>query len=273
MLRPEWNSCGVESKTLRLCPEPFRLSVQALSHSPPALSLKEDESIQNRFDTGRRLFGRLIAVWMSQNDWSHPTMIRLATACLQLPGQKGWLHSSQIAGLRHATLGAPGPRAFVGIERLNYFLHRYKTEGELLPGTQSSNDYANPMVITEAGEPPALGWWVEVFCGYRVPEDIDLDVVQFTNVTSVRFSHAWAAYVRKLLIAKQYDVISDLPRVIEKFYPAKGQTRIRKLQDVIYSRDVWTPEELSVELPTITQFGAELGGPISEKDLLKTLEL
>lgn len=247
--------------------------MQALSHSPPALSLKEDESIQTRFDTGRRLFGRLISVWMSQNDWSHPTMIRLASACLQLPNQKGWLHSSQIAGLRHATLGAPGPRCFVGIERLNYFLHRYTTEGELLPGTQSSNDYANPMVITEGGDPPPLGWWVEVFCGYRVPEDIDLDVVQFTNVTSVRFSHAWAAYVRKLLISKQYDVISDLPRVVDKFYPAKGLTRIKKLQDVIYSRDVWSPEELAVELPTITQFGAELGGPVSEEDLLKTLEL
>lgn len=208
---------------------------------------------------------------MAQNDWSHPVMIRLASACLQLPGQKGWLHSSQIAGLRHATLGAPGPRCFVGIERLNYFLHRYKTEGKLMPGTNSANDYANPTVITEGGEPPALGWWVEVFCGYRTPKYIDLNTMVFTDATAIKFSKAWGTYIRQLLINKQYDVISDLPRVIEKFYPAKGLTRTKKLQDIIYSRDTWTPEELSVELTTVIQFGAALGGVDSERDLFEKL--
>lgn len=235
-------------------------------------SLQGDESIQNRFDAGRLLFSRLIATWMSQNDWSHPVMIRLASACLQLPRQKGWLHSSQIAGLRHATLGAPGPRCFVGIERLNYHLYLYRTEGKLLPGTMSSNDYQDPWVITENGQPPSLGWWVEVFCGYRVPRDIELGVARFTDTTAHRFSKAWGAYARQLLINKKYDIISDLPTVIRNYYPAEGITRIRKLQDVIYSRDAWTPDELTVELPTITQFTAALGGPDSEQDLLKTLE-
>lgn len=244
-----------------------------MSLAPLGLSLEADESIQNRFDTGRRLFGRLIATWMAQNDWSHPVMIKLASGCLQLPSQKGWLHSSQIAGLRHATLGAPGPRCFVGIERLNYFLHRYKTQGALLPGTNSSNDYANPYVITENDQPPPLGWWIEVFCGYRTPKDVDLDTVRFTDATASKFSQAWAGYIRQLLINKKYDIISDLPKVVDRFYPAKGLTRIKKLQDVIYSRDTWTPEELAVEIPTITEFGAALGGAVSEQDLFKILDL
>lgn len=266
------DGCLIRSRTLRLSSKPFRPRVQAVPLPPSILSLQEDESIQDRFDAGRRLFSRLIATWMAQNDWSHPVMIKLASACLQLPGQKGWLHSSQIAGLRHATLGAPGPRCFVGLERLNYFLHRYRTEGMLLPNTECSNDYYDPWVITENDQPPSLGWWVEVFCGYRVPKNIDLDIVSFTNVQAIRFSHAWAALIRQLLISKKYDIILDLTKVIERLYPAKGQTRIKKLQDVIYNRDVWTPEELIVELPTITQFGAALGGPDSEEALIKTLE-
>ena len=66
-----------------------------------------DATLRDRFDTGTQNFARLFTKWMDTNGWSHPIMVSLATACLELPDGKGWLHSSQISGLRHAPLLHP----------------------------------------------------------------------------------------------------------------------------------------------------------------------
>lgn len=208
---------------------------------------------------------------MAENNWSHPVMIKLGAGCLQLSG-KAWLHSSQIAGLRHAKLSNPGPRAFVGIERLNYYLYRYRDEKLLLPGSRSANDYADAQPILENGLPPELGWWVEIFCGYRVPKDLDLDAPHFSEANATKISQEWGKLARRLLTTKGYDIVTDLNRACENHYLVQSQTRLRKFKDVLFNKEAWTAEELQIELPTLTQFSASLGGPASEEDLFKTLQ-
>jgi len=104
----------------------------------PYCGLGPDATIRDQFERGVLDFSFLFTKWMDTNAWSHPVMVQLAAGCLQLPGGKGWLHSSQISGLRHGKLLSPGPRTFMAIERLNFYLHRYATEKLLLPGSTSA---------------------------------------------------------------------------------------------------------------------------------------
>lgn len=222
-----------------------------------------------RFTGGNRTFSLLFVRWMDTNGWSHPTMVSLARAALY---GASWLHSSQISGLRHVKLASPGPRTFIAIERLNYYLHRYATEKLLIPNTPSSNAYQKAYAITEDGKPPELGWWVEVFCGNRVPKDIELHEAFFTEDQAKSMSQRWGAMVRKLLLAQGIDLITELDRIIRERYPAKDTDRVARLVDVIHNRDAWTPDQLSNELPAISELTSRLGGPRDEDALLKELD-
>lgn len=223
----------------------------------------------DQFQAGIKVFGRLFTRWMDLNEWSHPRMAALAKACLN---GTGWLHSSQISGLRHARLESPGPRTFIAIERLNYYLHRYVKERRLLPNTSSSNDYAHPIVVTEGGAPPPLGWWVEVFCGYRLPTDFDVSLTcHLSSSQAARVSQAWGALIRRLMTQAGIDLITELDSTIARYYPARDDARLNQLSRVIHNREVWGPEELANELPALTTFTAALGGPADEESLLNTL--
>ena len=232
---------------------------------------KRDAPIDHltQFHEGVNTFALLFTRWMDTNGWSHPTMVTLARHCMD---GTSWLHSSQISGLRHGRLLSPGPRTFVAIERLNYYIHRYSTTKKLLPGTPGSNLYATAFAITEGGKPPKLGWWVEVFCGQRVPTDIDLRQTFFTDDQATRISTSWGALIRKLMIQKDMDIIVELDRVLREHYPAKDNERLVRLKDVIQNRDSWTPQQIANELPAITNLTAKLGGPSTEADLLKVLK-
>lgn len=219
---------------------------------------------------GNRTFALLFTRWMDTNGWSHPVMVNLARGCM---GGLGWLHSSQISSLRHGKTNNPGPRTFVAIERLNYFLHRYATERKLLPGSASSNFYADPWPVTEGGAPPPLGWWVEVFCGLREPADIDLHQTFFTDAQASELSERWAALIRRLLRERDIDLITDLDRVIRDHYPARDASRLEILREVITGRRTWTPDDLVNELPAISSLTAGVGGPSTEDDLLHSLRV
>ena len=221
------------------------------------------------YENGVKAFSILFCRWMDTNEWSHPTMTALAKACLN---GVGWLHSSQISGLRHARLENPGPRTFVAIERLNYFIWRYATTKALIPGTESSNAYRHAYPITENGEPPPLGWWVEVFCGTRLPSDIDLRLTFFTEDQATDFSRTWGRTIRRLMAAKGIDLITDLERVVRERYPARDADRVDRLLSVIRDIHPWTPDELSMELPALTAFTAEMGGPPTEDELLDEIQ-
>jgi len=241
-----------------------------LEHATADLVLGGDssETLRDQFDAGVLHFSRLFTRWMDTNGWSHPVMVNLATNCLELPGKKGWLHSSQISGLRHGKLFSPGPRTFVAIERLNYYIHRYATTKKLLPGTSSANFYSEPYAITEDGNPPPLGWWVEVFCGVRVPKDIDIATRFFTEGQAGEMSVAWGKLARRLLMAQGLDLIDDLDRVIRRHYPVREPERVERLLAVIHGRTGWTSDQLLIELPAITALTASIGGPEDEQQLV-----
>ena len=224
---------------------------------------------QTQFSRGVSTFSLLFTRWMDTNGWSHPTMVTLARHCLD---GTSWLHSSQISGLRHARLLSPGPRTFIAIERLNFFVHRYATTKKLLPGTPGSNLYAKAFAITEGGDPPPLGWWMEVFCGKRTPRDIDLRETFFTDDQAARISSAWGGLIRRLMIQSDLDIIVELDRVLREKYPAKDAERLKLTKAVIQNSLVWTPQQLANELPAITSFSSALGGPASETDLIALLK-
>lgn len=221
-----------------------------------------------QFERGNQTFARLFTRWMDTNGWSHPTTVALAKSAMH---GASWLHSSQIAGFRHCKLPSPGPRTFVAIERLNFYLHRYATKKLLIPGTPSSNLYAKAYVITEDGVPPAAGWWMEVFCGLRVPKDIDLYENVFNDDQAAALSTTWGGLIRKLMLSKGMDIIVELDKVIREHYPVKEPERVGLLVDVIHNRSTWTPEQFAAELPAISALTAEMGGPASEDELIEAL--
>jgi hypothetical protein len=218
---------------------------------------------------GNRTFSLLFTRWMDTNGWSHPVMVLLAKGCLD---GMGWLHSSQISSLRQGKTVNPGPRTFYAVERLNYFLHRYATERKLIPGTSSSNFYADPWPVTENGAPPGVGWWVEIFCGVREPADIDLRQHFFTQDQADELTGRWATLVRKLLRDRDLDLITDLDRVLRQHYPARDVERVESLREVIIGKATWGPDALTRELPAISTLTAGIGGPVSETELLDKLK-
>lgn len=233
------------------------------------LNTNKETTHLDQFQDGVRNFSLLFTRWMDTNEWSHPVMTALAKCALK---GTSWLHSSQISGLRHGKLLSPGPRTFIAIERLNYYLWQYKENKVLVPGTPSSNNYSDPYVITEEGDPPPLGWWVEVFCGVRIPTEIDLKIDFFSESQATELSTTWAALARKLMIKNELDIITELEQIIRMYYPANDHARVEKVVQVLQNKATWTALELSAELPSISALTAALGGPETEALLLKTLQ-
>ena len=233
-------------------------------------TFKEDVvDYPSMYDKGQRTFSLLFTRWMDTNRWSHPVMTALAACAM---GGARWLHSSQISGLRHRKLGSPGPRTFIAIERLNYYLHRYSTEKRLIPGTDSSRLYSQPFAITEDGVPPPAGWFYEVFCGLRVPKDIELHQAFFSDAQAETISTNWGALIRKLIRGLDLDLITDLDRIMRESYPTKEPERLSSTRGVIQNTYVWSPEELITELPAVLALTSALGGPRTEDELLQTLQ-
>lgn len=232
---------------------------------------KQEELLdpQPQFTTGVKTFSRLITRWMDTNEWSHPTMVSLAKSVLD---GASWLHSSQISGFRHATLLSPGPRCFVALERLNYYVHRYATTKKLLPNTENSNLYRHAFAITENGEPPSSGWWIEVFVGRRIPSDIDVSTSFFTEEQAREFSQKWGALIRKLMMQKSIDLITELDKTLRVHYTAGDADRVEMVASVIKNNQTWTADQLAYELPAISALTSHLGGPDSESALLDALK-
>lgn len=229
----------------------------------------ESADCQMQFQQGVRTFALLFTRWMDTNGWSHPTMVTLAKACLD---GASWFHSSQISGLRRGKLLSPGPRIFYSIERLNYYIYRYSTEKRLLPNTSSSNLYSEAYAITENGESPSVGWWVEVFCGTRIPADYDFQQSYFTDAQATEISQRWGALFRKLVRDRDLDLILELDRILYSSYPAKDADRLLSIRAVIENRGTWSSTELVNELPALTALTADLGGPTTEDALLDWLK-
>lgn len=218
---------------------------------------------------GRKTFTLLFTRWMDTNRWSHPVITALAKSALL---GAGWLHSSQISAIRHFKLENPGPRTFIAIAVLNQCLYDYKMHNKLIPGTKSSNGYADPFVITEDGLPPSSGWWMEVFGGLRAPKDIELYEAFFTPEQAATITDRWGALARRLLRSQDLDLITDLDRILRDLYPVKEPERVQRLREVLQNAYTWSPDELIEELPAIVSFTGRLDGPSTEEELLAALQ-
>lgn len=229
---------------------------------------EELSSASEAYDQGRQVFARLFTRWMDGNSWSHPVMTRLARGCTG--GSEGWLHSSQIANLRHADTRNPGPRTFVAIERLNYYVWRYQNERKLIPGTESSNEYQTAVPILADDQPPGLGWFFEVFCGYRVPDSV-LDPIKVPPDQAIRMSRALGRLLRRLMMDRGMDPVEDLSSVLSR-YTTQESTSLERIRRVTLLTQPLTADELEAELQNLTALVASLGGPCStEDDLLSQL--
>ena len=217
------------------------------------------------YNKGVHTFAKLFTRWMDSNEWSHPVMTSLARSAL---GGTAWLHSSQISGLRHGKLVSPGPRTFLAIAELNRCLHVYVTEKKLIPGTMGSNHYTNGYCVLEDGVPPTSGWWFEVFCGQRIPKDIDLSAAFYTEDDATAMSKIWAKAFRRLVSNGGYDIYEDLDKVLRLHYPAKDIDRLDLIARVVRAENVWTPEQLVNEIPALTKLTSALGGPQTEDQLI-----
>jgi len=222
-------------------------------------------AIMDSYNRGVLTFAKLFTRWMDTNGWSHPVMTHLARNAL---GGTAWLHSSQISGLRHGKLVSPGPRTFIAIAELNRCLYLYITNKTLIPGTASSNHYTNGYCIIEDGVPPTSGWWFEVFCGQRIPKDIDLSASYYSEDDASTLSRNWAKAFRRLVSSNGYDIYEDLDKVLRLYYPAKDVDRLDLIIRVVRSEAVWAPEQLANEIPALTKLTAALGGPQTEEELI-----
>lgn len=220
------------------------------------------------YGNGAKTFAKLFTRFMDTNEWSHPVMTMLARSAL---GGTSWLHSSQISGLRHAKLVSPGPRTFLAIAELNRCLYLYLTENELIPGTASNEYYVNGYCVLENGVPPSPGWWFEVFCGVRVPKDIDLSSSYYSEEEAAAISKSWAKRFRRLVSLEGYDVYEDLDKLLRLHYPAKDVDRLNLIERVIKAEAVWTAEEFINEKPALLKLSAALGGPQTEEELMKEI--
>ena len=230
-------------------------------------ALNDTPEAVEQFEQGPVQFARMFRRWMDGNSWSHPVLSKLALCAM---GGTGWLHSSQIAGLRAGTLRNPGPRTFVALAVFNQALHTYRTERRLIRGTSSSRDYANAVpILDENDNPPTLGWWVEVFCGFRVPSSEFVPEYTFTDVEARQFSHSFAKWVRGLALDNRVDLIGELNTMLDVNYAVPDPQRRQHLAAVLKGDRVWKGVELTYEIPKLLDFVKPLIGELTESELLK----
>jgi hypothetical protein len=222
------------------------------------------------YDEGRAVFARMFTRWMDGNGWSHPVMTKLARGCMG--GEQGWLHSSQIASLRAGDSRNPGPRTFVAIERLNYYLYRYVTDRELLPLSTSSNDYREAAPILEADKPPGLGWFVEVFAGYRTPRDFDLALVKIPPDQGERCARQLGRLLRRLFTENGHDVVEDVSSVLYAHYPTKERANLDLVRHLIQGFTTVDTTQLEAEMANLAALVTALRRePTTEDDLLRQI--
>ena len=231
-------------------------------------TLSLEDRYRRQYEDGIRTFALLFTRFMDLNGWSHPVLVQLAKNAME---GTSWLHSSQISGLKHGKLLSPGPRTFKAIQVLNEALHRYVMEQKLIPGTSSSNHYKDPWVILEDGSPPSLGWFMEVFAGDRVPQDIDLGEGVYTETKAEEISISYGKLIRKLMVLQDYDPVLDQAKMVRENYPNKDSDRVERLLEVLRADNTWEPEELQNEIPAMVTLSKNLEGPDDEKALLDKL--
>ena len=213
---------------------------------PPERMFLEATDLETQMDAGAMAFGKYFSRLMDGNGWSHPQLVALCKKCT---GDKAWLHSSQIAGLRAARLKSPGPRSFVALEYLFRAIDQYQkggfTESRALFGSLSKLVDGAEIMRDENGNPASLGYLVELFTGLReVP--IDLSTLSYSEKQAEKISEQAGRLIRKLMAVDDLDPITDAVTVATQ-YSGTSVQRV-KLVGIIKGAVVWEPEEIEEAL-------------------------
>jgi len=210
--------------------------------------------LEEHLDQGAISFSRWFCRVMDSNGWSHPTLVGL---CKYVTGDKAFLHSSQIAGLRSARLKSPGPRSFVALEYLWRAIDDFQnsrssgiTFGNLAPLVERAE-----IMRDSEGGPATLGYMIEVFTGLQ-PVPIDLNVVDFNENQANIISDNAGRIIRRMMVQNKWDLIDDLHRVADR-YSTDPEIRA-EMRNVIVGQGVWSPEDLQARLTDLAKMLAKV---------------
>lgn len=210
--------------------------------------------LEEAMDQGAINFSRWFCRVMDSNGWSHPTLVGL---CKYVTGDKAFLHSSQIAGLRAARLKSPGPRSFAALEYLWSAIDDYQNSrstgipfGNLAPLVERAEIMRDP-----EGRPATLGYMVEVFTGLK-PVPIDLNVVNFNENQARIISDNAGRIIRRMMVQHKWDLIDDIHRVADKFSPDPDLRA--EMREIIVGQTTWQPEDLQNRLTELSKMLAKV---------------
>lgn len=199
------------------------------------------KDFEPRLGNGAVVYGRWFGKTMDANDWSHPKLVKLSKHATVI----GYVHSSQIAQLRTGNLKSPGPRSFASMVFLFHEIDLYQKgeqhkDSPTFEGLESLIENAVIMRDYE-GKPASLGFHYEVFCGWRMPPEMD-HRIDYSAAQAELISKNAALYVRRLMIAERMDPISDLSRLKKAFSTDKNLQE--QFGNVIWEQTTWHPEDL-----------------------------
>jgi hypothetical protein len=221
-----------------------------ITMTAPSTSARPDRmELEEAMDQGAISFSRWFCRVMDSNGWSHPTLVGL---CKYVTGDKAFLHSSQIAGLRAARLKSPGPRSFVALEYLWSAIDDYQnsrssgiTFGNLAPLVERAEIMRDP-----EGRPASLGYMVEVFTGLQ-PVPIDLSAVDFNENQARIISDNAGRIIRRMMVQESWDLVDDIHRVTSKF--SRDPAEQEELRLIIKGEGGWDPSVLNDRLNLLSK--------------------
>lgn len=211
----------------------------------PAGDILEDAMDQGAID-----FAKWFSRTMDGNGWSHPNLVNL---CKSATGDKAWLHSSQIAGLRKSTLKSPGPRSFVALEYLWRLIDAFQKDRDSVSSAFAANyELIEDAIVMrdEEGNPATTGYMIEVFAGIR-PVPIELSSLAVSTDQAKVISVNLGRTLRRMMTNKGWDLVDDVMNVTRHFSSNDGEKAL--LVGVIHATLILTPEEVDSQAPNFSR--------------------
>jgi len=232
------------------------------------------ENISELFDDGQANFAVWFARMMDANGWSHPRLVAMAASCSN--GQ-AWVHGSQVNSLRKRELKSPGPRSFAVLAYLFAVIDAYQKEtmDEFMPDMSEHKKWIQSAVILRDDEdqPASIGYMLEVFCGWRLPP-ANSKQRDFTDEQAAKITKAAGKKVRRLMAAKNMDLIDDMPRLKRNFSNDKEAQQL--FSQVVIGQAEWSNDDLEHNITCLCNmlqkvFKQNLNSEELMGDLLKTI--
>lgn len=215
--------------------------------SPPDRDAVAPKELEAKAEEGAVAFAKWFTRVMDGNGWSHPQLVAL---CKAVTGDKAFLHSSQIAGLRQARLKSPGPRSFSALEYLWYGIDRYQKEYEGQFGRLASLVEHAGIMRDPNGNPASMGYMLEVFSGLR-PVPVDLSKAVFSEDQAERISNNAARLVRRLMAIDDLDPVFDIDQVIKRF-PGSEEAKAH-FEALIKGERSWEIDEIEAQVASLAR--------------------